>query len=407
MTPTSAGFGAFGASSQDVSRRRVLEIFGLGALGVTGLAACTGRNAEPDRSEATTSSDGPAFHGGWPYLLPADGGHFNLFSEIQNRVDLGAYLDLIIAPGGLWYWAEEKWLHLVCESFEFNENTFVYNVAKGLTWNTGDPITARDVEATFWCRWIMRQQEWTFLESIRVTGEHQVTFDLKNPAEVLERFIVRANVYPEKTYGQWAQRAKQLFESGGSMDDPEGGKLSDELQSWRPKDPVQDDGSEVITSGPFRYDFGAYDKERLVLRKQPNGVHADDVKFDQIVIYKGETADITPMVLAKKVDFATHGFPLKTQERFENLGFRVLKPVTYIGPAITFSLDKVPMFKDVKARQALAYAIDKAKAAEVSLGESAYPPEFMAGFFDIQVREWVSQADRAKLEAVQIRPRQG
>jgi peptide/nickel transport system substrate-binding protein len=400
MTPTSASFGAF---DRDVSRRRVLEILGLGALGASGLAACTGGRAEPDRSDATATSDGPAFHGGWPYLLPADGGHFNLFTDIQNRVDLGAYLDLLIAPGGMWYWADEKWLYLVCESFDFDQNTFVYNVTKGLTWSNGEPITARDVEATFWCRWIMRQQEWTYLKSIRVTGEHQVTFELTNPAEVLERFIVRANIYPEQTYGQFALQAKELFESGGSMDDPEGGKLSDLLQSWRPNDPLEDD-SEVLTSGPFRYDFGAYDNERLVLRKQPDGVRADEVKFDQIVIYKGETADITPKVLAKKVDFATHGFPLKTQERFEKLGFRVLKPVTYIGPAITFSLDKVPMFKDVKARQALAYAIDKGKAAEVSLGESAYPPEFMAGFFDIQVREWLSDADRAKLKPYKYDP---
>jgi peptide/nickel transport system substrate-binding protein len=400
MTSTSDPFGAF---DREVSRRRILEILGLGAVGATGLASCAFDDPQPDSDVTLASSDGPAFHGGWPYLLPADGGHFNLFSEVQNRVDLGAYFDLIVAPGGLWYWAREEWLHLVCESFEFDRQSFVYNVAKGLTWSDGAPITARDVEATFWCRWIMRQQEWTYIESMEVTGEHQVTFRLTNPANVIERFIVRANIFPEKIYGAFAQGAKELFESGGSMDDPEGGKLSDELQSWRPKDPLEDP-SEVITSGPFRYDFQAYDKTRLVLLKQANGILADKVKFDQIVIYKGETADITPMVLNKKVDFATHGFPLKTQERFEQLGFRVLKPVTYIGPAITFSLDKVPMFKDVKARQALAYAIDKAQAAEVSLGESAYPTEFMAGFFDIQVREWLSEADRAKLEPYKYNP---
>ena len=233
MTPTPESPRTF---ERALSRRHVLEILGLGAVGATGLAACTRDVAGPESNETTASSNGPAFHGGWPYPLPADGGHFNLFSELQNRVDLGAYFDLIVAPGGLWYWADEKWLHLVCESFEFDKNTFVYNVAKGLTWSSGEPITARDVEATFWCRWIMRLQEWTFLESIRVTGEHQLTFQLKNPANVIERFIVRANIFPEKIYGRWAPQAKDLFESGGSMDDPEGGKLSDQLQSWRPKD---------------------------------------------------------------------------------------------------------------------------------------------------------------------------
>ncbi|WP_020575896.1 ABC transporter substrate-binding protein [Actinopolymorpha alba] len=395
--------GPLGAFDRDISRRRVLEILGLGAVGVSGLAACARDETRLDAAKASATDDGKAFHGGWPYLMPAEGGHFNLFTDVQNRVDLGAYLDLIVAPGGLWYWAEEKWLNLVCESFEFNESTFVYNVAKGLTWNTGDPITARDVEATFWCRWIMRLQEWTFIESMRVTGEHQVTFQLKSPANVLERFIIRANVFPERIYGRWAQRAKELFESGGSMDEPEGGKLSDDLQSWRPKDP-KDDASEVITSGPYRYDFDAYDNKRLVLRKQDNGVLAKQVKFDQIVVYKGETADITPLVLSKTIDFATHGFPLETQQRFEQGGFRILKPLTYTGPSITFSLDKVPMFKDVKARQALAFAIDRAKAARVALGESARVSEFMAGFFDIQVREWLTEAELAKLERYEHNP---
>jgi peptide/nickel transport system substrate-binding protein len=400
MTSTSD---RFGVSHRELSRRRVLEILGLGAVGATGLTGCTRSQSKSDSDETFANSDGPAFHGGWPYLLPADGGHFNLFTELQNRVDLGAYFDLIVAPGGMWYWAREEWLYLVCESFDFDQKAFVYNVAEALAWNNGEPITARDVEATFWCRWIMRQQEWTYIKSLDVTGERQVTFQLTNPADVIERFIIRANIFPAQIYGDFAMRAKELFESGGSMDDPEGGKLSDEFQSWRPKDP-KEDPSEVITSGPFRYDFHAYDETRLVLRKQTNGVLADKVKFDQIVVYKGETADITPKVLDKTVDFATHGFPLKTQEKFEKLGFRVLKPVTYIGPAITFSLDKVPMFKDVKARQALAYAIDKAQAAEVSLGESAYPSEFMAGFFDIQVREGVSEADRAKLEPYKYNP---
>ena len=167
---------------------------------------------------------------------------------------------------------------------------------------------------------------------------------------------------------------------------------------------MADDSSEVVTSGPFRYDFKAYDDKRLVLRKQTNGVLAKDVKFDQIVIYRGETADITPLVLDKTVDFATHGFPLTTQRELEQRGFRVLKPLTYTGPSITFSLDKVPMFKDVKARQALAYVIDRAKAARVALGDSARPPEYMAGFFDIQVREWLAEADIAKLERYKHNP---
>lgn len=393
-----------------MSRRHVLELFGFGAAGAAGLVACTGDDPSESADDQATAveTSGPSFHGAWPYLLPEEGGHFNLFGQssatgIEKRVDLGAYFDLIIAPGGMWYWARQKWLHLICESFEWRSNAFVYNVAKGLTWSDGEPITARDVEATFWCRWIMREREWTFITSIEVTGEHQVVFHLTNPSNVVERFIVRANIFPAKLYGEWALQAKELFESGRTMDDPEGGKLSDDFQSWRPKDPLKDP-SEVITSGPFRYDFQAYDKTRIVLRKQQNGLRADKVKFDQIVIYRGETAEITPLVLDRRIDFATHGFPLQTVRQFQARGYRVLRPLTYFGPSITFSLDRVPMFKDVKARQALAYAIDRNRAAEVALGESAHVPELMAGIFDVQVREWLSEEDVAKLERYRHNP---
>lgn len=390
-------------SGQGLTRRRIFELFGVGAAGVAGLAACSKDNNAVDpgarAASSTQTSNETAFHGGWPYELPPTG-HFNLFTGLQNRVDMGAYLDLTIAPGGMWYWSDEKWLFMVCKGFKFTEKEFVYNVADGLTWSNGEPITAKDVETTFWCRWVMRQQEWTFIEDLRANGDKQVIFKLKNPANVVERYIVRANIFPDKSYGEWATQARDLFRSGKTMDDPEGGRINDALQGWRPKDYE----SEVITSGPYRYDFGTMSNTKIELHKFDRGVHADQVKFGKVVIYRGETEAITPLLLNKTVDYATHGFPLATQQKLEDAGYRVLRPATYKGPGVLFCLDKVPMFKDMLARQALAHAIDRAKAAEFSLADSGKAPPSMAGFSENLVGEWIPASDRAALNKYEYDP---
>jgi peptide/nickel transport system substrate-binding protein len=115
-------------------------------------------------------------------------------------------------------------------------------------------------------------------------------------------------------------------------------------------------------------------------------------------VFNGETADITPVVLSKNVDYATHGFPPATEKEMTKKGFRIIRPPVYSGPALLFGLDEVAEFKDVRVRQALAYAIDRAQNGEVSLGESGKGVKFMAGFSDNLVPEWLDPAQQEKLE---------
>jgi peptide/nickel transport system substrate-binding protein len=58
-----------------------------------------------------------------------------------------------------------------------------------------------------------------------------------------------------------------------------------------------------------------------------------------------------------------------------------------------------PEFSDVRVRQAIAYIIDRNENGTVALGDSGKACKFMAGFSDIAVPDWISDADQKKLQA--------
>src|SRR5690606_4893192 len=108
------------------------------------------------------------------------------------------------------------------------------------------------------------------------------------------------------------------------------------------------------TSGPYRYDFDSITNSQLTLVKNDKGYNADKVAFDRLVIYNGETDTISAVVLSGAVDYATHGFAVATEKQFISQGVRILRPPVYSGPALLMNFDRLPEFKDVRVRQALA-----------------------------------------------------
>jgi peptide/nickel transport system substrate-binding protein len=253
-----------------------------------------------------------------------------------------AFTDLFCIPGAFWLWEEKKWENLLAEDFGFSTDgkSFTYTIKKGLKWSDGKDITSADVASTFWCRWIMRQVEWNYVDDIEVKDAQTVVFKLSNPATVLERYIIRQSIFPDAVYGKFAKQAQALKKSGKDIDSDEGTKLNEELQKLRPKG--------YTASGPYNLDAKSITSGRLDLVKNKTGYAADVVKFDKVVIFKGETNDVAPLVKNKDVDYATHGFAIAQEKGFESVGIRIIRPPVYSGPALFFSLDKVPEFKDAR-----------------------------------------------------------
>jgi peptide/nickel transport system substrate-binding protein len=109
-------------------------------------------------------------------------------------------------------------------------------------------------------------------------------------------------------------------------------------------------------------------------------------------------------VLNKDVDYATHGFPPATEQAFQQAGIRIIRPPVYSGPALLFNLDRLSEFSDKRARQAIAYAVDRTQNGTVSLGQSGIGVQYMAGFSDLLVPTWMSGDDIQRLNTYQYDP---
>ena len=109
------------------------------------------------------------------------------------------------------------------------------------------------------------------------------------------------------------------------------------------------------------FDVNSFTVSQCTLNKNEQCWNANDVKFDRIVNYQGETSDITPVVLSGDVDYATHGFPPATVQQFlATPNLRVLRPPTYNGNCLYINYNTLgDVFGDKRVRQALAHAINR------------------------------------------------
>jgi peptide/nickel transport system substrate-binding protein len=388
MTDRSSAF------DQRFSRRHLLRTATVGS-GLMLLAAAS-PSVPALAAPADQAAGGKEFHGAWPYEVPPTG-HFNYMVGITHAILRGGiYDDMITLPMAMYYWKEQRWLPLLASTWAFDANASTFNVTlqSGLQWSDGKPITSKDVISTFWAARILRNVVWEYIDNITAVDDLNVSFHMFKPSTIVQRYVLRqVNVLSDAQFGDWATKAQQLFASGKNMDSPEGKQLNTDFQQFHPQ--------QVIASGPFNFDYNSITNAQLTLVKNPTGYGAANIPFDKLVLYNGETPDVTPIVLNKDVDYATHGFPPATEQAFQAAGIRIIRPPVYSGPALLFNLDKLPEFNDKRARQAIAYAVDRSQNGTVSLGASGIGVQYMAGFSDLLVPTWMSGDDVQRLNTYQ------
>ncbi len=364
-------------------------------------AASTAPSAAASTAPSTAASAAPKkggeFHGAWPYQVPPEG-HFNTINGIPKRILMdGIYRDILEMPLGMYYWQDKKWMQLLATDWKFDGDNFRVTLRKGVKWSDGKDFGPKDVVTTFTLLRLMRQPVWNFIDDVKADGDNGVVFHMNKPSTVVERYVIRENMRSDATFGEWAKKVQDLFASGKTVDSNEFKQMNQEFQQYRPK--------EMITTGPFKIDIASITNAQLTLVKVPTSWVADKVAFDKVVLYNGETPDITPVVLARDVDYATHGFPPATEEAFKQLGLRIVRPPTYSGAALLLNYDKVGnVFGDKKVRQALAMAINRAENAKVTYGESGGLIKYMAGIADVQAQQWINADDLAKFNTYEYDP---
>ena len=367
-----------------MSRRRAV---GMGA-GAVSAAMLAGAPLPGGLGRVVMAQDGGAeYHAAYPYQQPPTG-HFNTF--VTNAIlppPTTVYGDLIYEPLGMYYWASGEWLPLLATEWAFLEDgeTFEIKLREGVVWSDDTPFTAADYESTLWCLRIMSNTLWQYIDEVNVVDDYTVQLHMSTPSTVVERYAIRtANPRPASVYGEWSDRAKELFAGGMTLDDPEGKQLLDQFNQFRPEN--------VPATGPFVIDPNSITSSQMTMTKNDKAWNADQVKFDRIVNYNGETDTISAVVLAGEVDYATHGFAPATEAEFANQGIRVLRPPVYSGPSILINYGRHgETLGDKKVRQAIAHAVNREQNGTVSLADSGIAVQYMTGMSDNIVPQWVNE----------------
>lgn len=352
-------------------------------------AAAAAPTAAPTAAAVAKPVAGKVFNGAWPYDIPPTG-HFNRF--VPKALTLGIYEDLIQMPMAKYDWASGKWTFLLATETKFVlPDKFQATLRKGVKWSDGNPFTSKDVATTLNIQRMFRNPLWNYIDTIDTPDDTTVVLHMKQPSTVVERYMHEMNIVSAAVFGKYGDQVAALFKSGKTMDDAEGKAILQDFQTFRPP--------AFVASGPFNVDIPSINNAQLTLNKVPTAWNADKILFDKIVLYNGETPTVTPLVLAKQVDYATHGFAPATLKALADEGVQLVQTPTYGGTSIGFNFadPKVQkVFGDKRVRQAMAMAINRDQAGFVAGGVEGTGVKYYAGFSDVLVPQWFS-ADQLKL----------
>lgn len=346
---------------------------------------------------AGAPAPGGVFQSAWPYLLPP-AGHYNTF--VPNHLGIGLYQDLMEMPLALYLWQQAEFVPMMATSWTWNlgQRTFTVKLRRGARWSDGNAFTSADVAATFHIGYLLGYTIWRYIASIETPDAETVLFRFLTPASVAERLILRNNIRSRAVYGTFADRAKPFAESKRPFEDPEVAALTDELRRFRPR--------EIINTGPFHLDTSRITEAQVLLVKDPGSWAAEQVRFDRIVLFNGETPQITPLVLAREIDYATHAFPPATDRQFQRQGMRVLRAPAYVGAALYFNHRLSPLNRS-EVRRAIAYAVNREQNGTVALGASGKGVRWLTGFSDNLLERWVTAEVRPRLNSYDYNPGRG
>jgi peptide/nickel transport system substrate-binding protein len=391
-----------------LNRRRLMgtSAAALGAAALAGghVASVTAGMGYQGKRVVRAQDGGKEFHSSWPYLDPGSGGHFNSFVTDAILPGNNIYGDMIRSPLGLYYWEADEWLPLLATDWRFIQGEatpvasggeaspvaggtgiFEVKLREDAVWSDGTPFTATDVVDTLWCYRIMSNSLWSYIDDAVAVDDYTVHCSMFKPSTVVERYVIRqAPPVPSSVYGEWAQRARDVFGGGKTTDDPEGAQLLDEFNQFRPELPP--------ATGPYQIDEASITNAQMTLVKNETSVFADVTPFDRIINFNGETDTISAVALNKDIDYATQAFAPATEQELIANGIRIVRPPVYSGPALLMNFGTLgEVFGDKRVRQALAHVIDGDQIGFFALADSGVPVIHNVGFSDNIIGNWLSQ----------------
>ncbi|MDD1689612.1 MAG: ABC transporter substrate-binding protein [Methanoregula sp.] len=302
------------------------------------LAGCTSQNS----SQTTSASTGSAATSGAGqgatqaeivHLTGGDYGYpqpFTIYPRGPGSSKVGMIFDSLLERDekGIIPWLAERW------EISADGKEYTFYLRKGVKWQDDLPFTANDVKFT--TEYEMKNVpvsggiETELIDSVKVIDDNTVKFILKEPASSFLYKISSYRIIPEHIYRNVTDPAKFLNKSA------------------------------VIGTGPYK--LAEYNKEHGSYRYVANEgfwgprVAVKTVEFipvsnELIAFDQGEIdfSSVTPDILDKYKD---------------NPKYRLVQQPDFWGYEFYFNMKKYPELKDVRVRQAFAYAINRSELVD-------------------------------------------
>lgn len=324
--------------------------------------------------------------GTWPYTLPPDH-HLNAYATGGPLENLGnVYREMVELSPAFYIWSSDSFEPLLAESWGFSDDNTAYNITlkEGLMWSNGDAITSEDIVTTYALGQLVGWAQFTYIDSVTAVDERTVSFGFIDgqPSALAEYLLLREPIVASATYGDFAARALELFDTGADAESEEWVALLEELREFRPE--------ELVASGPYTYSLDNVGDSFMTLSWQPNSIFSDTVNFGELKIWAGETDSTTPLVLSGEIAHSTNVYPPATVDSFVAEGLEIVTIPRGYGPGLLFNHAVAP-WGTKEVRQAAALVIDRDQNAFLTNGLGAAGTVYMAGLLDDSVPAMMSQ----------------
>lgn len=336
----------------------------------------------------TTAQDAPSgtWYGTWPYTLPPDH-HLNAYASGGPLENLGnVYREMVELAPAFYFWSSGSFEGLLAESWGFTDDNTAYDITlkDGLMWSNGDAITSDDVVTTYALGRLIGWAQFTYIDEVEKVDELTTRFHFidDQPSALAEYLLLREPIVASATYGDFAARALELFETGADSESEEWQALLEELREYRP--------DELVASGPYTYSLDDVGDSFMTLHWQPNSIFSDTVQFGELKLWAGETESTAPLVLSGEIAHSTNVYPPATIDAFVAEGLEIVTIPRGYGPALLFNHAREP-WGNKAVRQAVALAIDRDQNAFLTNGLGAAGTEYMSGLLDDSVEVMLNQ----------------
>ncbi|GAA4917235.1 peptide/nickel transport system substrate-binding protein [Stackebrandtia albiflava] len=367
----------------DISRRRLLQLMGIGAVsaaGVTSLTAC--KADSPD-----SGGDGGTFTTAYDFDVTSQ--NYNAIIADTTLLMASPFSELFYPRSALLNWGDNSWVYMLAESSTWDGDVLNIKYRTGIKWSDDTDFTIDDVLGSFRVAKLNTApgaDGWAQVTAIDKVDDTTVAVTFTEPYPGLEREILRSRIHATSRYGEHFATAEQLVTDGVVFDDPEQQEFVSVLGELSFED--------FVTCGAFAVDAATVSDTRITMNLHEGGLFADQVKFDKVVVVKASNDEAAQLVAERKVDYITHVLGPAERAQFEGTeGLVEMSFVDKQGTGLMLNNKSNPEFEDYRVRKALLHAIDKQQVGQIALGDGAFfVPQYMSGLSDV-VSESILTAD--------------